>query len=101
MTAKQTIAYLKYGAKSLWAFLGLIATNIAMLWVTDRQPLPQTRDEWITFAVTTIGGSWLVWRQTNGPKPQPRSRRRKRKPATSPLPPPDGPTHDPQRRPTL
>jgi hypothetical protein len=98
MTAKQAIGYLKYAAKSVWAFLSGVATNIAILWVVEKQPIPETRPEWLTLLGTSVAAAVLVYRQTNGPKPQPRRRRRKRK---TPVPPPAGPTHDPQRRPVL
>lgn len=62
-------AYAKYAAKSILAFLSLLATNVATLWVVNGQPLPQTGGEWVTFAVTTIGGTWLVFQKKNGPKP--------------------------------
>lgn len=97
---KELLGYIKYAAKSVWAFLGAVATNIAILWVVEKQPIPETREEWLTLFGTSAGAALLVYRQSNGPKPAPRRRRRKRKPKTaSPLPPPDGPTHDPQRRP--
>lgn len=64
------LAYLKYTAKSVLAFASLLATNVATLWVTNGQPLPTNRGEWITFGVTTIGGTWLVWGRRNGPKPE-------------------------------
>lgn len=63
------LAYLKYAAKAALAFLALLATNVAVAFFQDGQPIPNTRAQWITFAITTIGGTWLVFRQTNGPKP--------------------------------
>ena len=64
-----TKAYLKYVWKSILAFLSLFATNVATLWVTNGQPLPENGGEWVTFFVTTIGGTWLVYQKGNGPKP--------------------------------
>lgn len=65
----QLTPYLKYGWKSILAFLSLLATNVATRWVTNQEALPQNGGEWTSFAVTTIGGTWLVYRATNGPKP--------------------------------
>ncbi|MCV7434791.1 hypothetical protein [Mycolicibacterium bacteremicum] len=62
-------AYVKYAWKSILAFLSLLATNVATLWVVNGQPLPQNGGEWLTFGVTTIGGTWLVFQKKNGPKP--------------------------------
>lgn len=65
----QTLAYLQYCWKSIAAFLALLATNVATRWVTNGEPLPADTKGWITFSITTIGGTWLVWQKTNGPKP--------------------------------
>lgn len=54
--------------KSILAFLSLLATNVATRWVTNQEPLPETGKDWITFAVTTIGGTWLVYRVANTDK---------------------------------
>lgn len=54
--------------KSILAFLCLLATNVATRWVTNGEPLPAAGKDWITFAVTTIGGTWLVYRKANTPK---------------------------------
>lgn len=63
------VAYLKYCWKSILAFLALLATNVATRWVTLGEPLPESLKDWGAFAVTTIGGTWLVWKNANGPKP--------------------------------
>ncbi|GJJ24190.1 hypothetical protein MTY414_78640 [Mycolicibacterium mageritense] len=47
------------------AFLSLLATNVATRWVTNHEPLPETGKDWIAFAVTTIGGTWLVYQVAN------------------------------------
>lgn len=54
--------------KSILAFLSLLATNVATLWVTNGQPLPENGGEWVTFAVTTVGGTWLVFQTRNKPR---------------------------------
>ena len=54
--------------KSILAFLSLLATNVATLWVTQGQPLPGNGGEWAAFAVTTIGGTWLVFQKRNAPR---------------------------------
>lgn len=54
--------------KSILAFLSLLATNVATRWVTNQEPLPETGKDWITFAVATIGGTWLVYRVANADK---------------------------------
>lgn len=66
---KTTAAYLAYCWKSIAAFLSLLATNVATLWVVQGQPLPENGKQWTLFAVTTIGGTWLVWQKRNAPKP--------------------------------
>lgn len=65
----ELIAYLKYCWKSICAFLALLATNIATRWVTNGEPLPENTAGWVTFGITTVGGTWLVYGKTNGPKP--------------------------------
>lgn len=54
--------------KSILAFLSLLITNVATIWVTNGTPLPHTSTEWVTFAVTTIGGTWLVFQKSNAPR---------------------------------
>ena len=54
--------------KSILAFLALLATNVATRWVTNGEPLPETGKDWITFAITTVGGTWIVYRKSNAPK---------------------------------
>lgn len=63
------MSYVKYLAKSILAFLGLLATNVATRWVVNGEPLPASTSDWVAFGVTTIGGTWLVFRTSNGPKP--------------------------------
>lgn len=58
----------KHYWKSILAFLSLLATNIATRLVTNGEPLPETSADWLTFAVTTVGGTWLVFRKGNAPK---------------------------------
>lgn len=53
--------------KSICAFLGLLATNVATRWVVNGEPLPETAKDWIAFGVTTIGGTWLVYQKGNAP----------------------------------
>lgn len=66
----ELVAYLKYAWKSVLAFLALLATNVATRWVTNGEPLPESGADWAAFAVTTVGGTWLVFRsRANGPKP--------------------------------
>lgn len=66
----ELIAYLKYCWKSILAFLALLATNIATRWVTNGEPLPENTAGWVAFGITTVGGTWLVYGNTNGPKPE-------------------------------
>lgn len=58
----------KHYTKSICAFAALLATNVATRWVTNNEPLPATGKDWIAFAVTTIGGTWLVYQRANAPK---------------------------------
>ena len=53
--------------KAILAFSGLLVTNVATRWVVNAEPLPQTSKDWIAFAVTTIGGTWLVYQKANAP----------------------------------
>ncbi len=69
MTTELVLAYGRYVSKAIGAFLALLATNVATRWVTNAEPLPQTSGEWVSFAVTTIGGTWLVYQVANGPRP--------------------------------
>lgn len=62
-------AYVAYTAKAVLAFLALLATNVATALVTNGQPLPQSREAWLTFIVTIVGGTWLVFQKRNGPRP--------------------------------
>lgn len=64
-----TAAYLRYVWKSVVAFLALLATNVAYALVQSGQPWPATGKEWGVFAITTLGGTWLVYQKGNGPKP--------------------------------
>lgn len=57
--------------KSILAFLSLLATNVATRLVTMGEPLPESGADWLTFIVTTVGGTWLVFQKTNAPKSQP------------------------------
>jgi len=58
----------RHYTKSICAFLALLATNVATRWVINNEPLPATGKDWIAFAVTTIGGTWLVYQRANAPK---------------------------------
>lgn len=79
------IAYVKYCWKTITAFLSLLTTNVATLWVVNGQPLPTNGKQWAAFAVTTIGGTILVFGKRNGPKPR-RTRRRSPRKAKPPSP---------------
>lgn len=74
------LPYLKYAWKSVCAFLALLATNVATRWVVNGEPLPESGKDWLMFAVTTLGGTWLVFQKGNGPKPVGRRSRRARRP---------------------
>lgn len=54
--------------KAILAFLALLVTNVSTRLVANGEPLPQTGEEWVTFAATTVGGTWLVYRKANAPK---------------------------------
>jgi hypothetical protein len=54
--------------KTILAFLSLLATNIATRLVTMGEPLPESAGDWLTFIVTTVGGTWLVFQKSNAPK---------------------------------
>lgn len=53
--------------KAILAFLALLVTNVATRWVTNSEPLPASGRDWIAFAITTIGGTWLVYQKANSP----------------------------------
>ncbi|MFA5711478.1 hypothetical protein [Mycolicibacterium sp.] len=65
----ELIAYAKHCWKSIAAFGALLATNVATRWVTNNEPLPETGKDWAAFAITTVGGTWLVWVKANGDRP--------------------------------
>ena len=54
--------------KAILALLSLLATNVATRWVVNAEPLPATSKDWVAFAITTIGGTWLVYTKANAPK---------------------------------
>lgn len=54
-------------SKAIAAFLSLLVTNVATRWVVNGEPLPAAAKDWIAFAVTTIGGTWLVYQKANAP----------------------------------
>lgn len=68
-----TTEYLSYVAKAVLAFLALLATNVATALVSSGQPWPHDRAGWLTFAVTIVGGTWLVYQKSNGPPPSPKT----------------------------
>ena len=53
--------------KAILAFLSLLVTNVATRWVINGEPLPAAGRDWVAFAVTTIGGTWLVYQKANAP----------------------------------
>jgi hypothetical protein len=53
--------------KAILTFASLLVTNIATRWVINGEPLPAAAKDWIAFAVTTIGGTWLVYQKANAP----------------------------------
>ena len=53
--------------KAICAFLALLVTNVATRWVINNEPLPITGKDWVAFAVTTVGGTWLVYQKANAP----------------------------------
>ena len=59
-----------YSAKSIVAFLALLATNLVNEVVTTGTPWPVDWQGWLTLLVTTLGGTMMVWYKTNGPKPR-------------------------------
>ena len=65
----QMAAYLKYAAKAVLAFLALLLTNVFTRLITNGEPIPADTKGWLVFGITTLGGTWLVWQKTNGPKP--------------------------------
>ena len=59
---------LAHYSKAIMAFVGLLVTNVATRWVINAEPLPITGKDWVAFAVTTIGGTWLVYQKANAPR---------------------------------
>lgn len=53
--------------KAIMAFTALLVTNVATRWVVNNEPLPATGKDWVAFAVTTVGGTWLVYQKANAP----------------------------------
>ena len=53
--------------KAILTFASLLVTNIATRWVINGEPLPAAAKDWIAFAVTTVGGTWLVYQKANAP----------------------------------
>ena len=58
---------LAHYSKAICAFLSLLVTNVATRWVVNGEPLPAAGRDWVAFAVTTIGGTWLVYQKANAP----------------------------------
>lgn len=83
--------------KSIGVFLVLLVYNAAVDLSKSGQPWPATGGDWARFGVSQIGGTLAVYVfPANTNKPKPRRRRRKRT-----VPPPSGPTQDPQQRPVV
>lgn len=65
--------------KAILAFGALLATNVATQLTTASAPWPTDGGEWLRFALTTAGGTWLVWQ---GPRNKPKRRRRAASPTS-------------------
>ena len=53
--------------KAILTFASLLVTNVATRWVINGEPLPAAGRDWVAFAVTTVGGTWLVYQKANAP----------------------------------
>lgn len=73
MKNDQTIAYLRYAAKSVLTFLGLVLTNAAIDLMQSGKPWPEKPGDWIRWGVSIFLVTWIVYRVPNGPKPAVRS----------------------------
>ena len=69
MQQSELVTYIKYCWKSVAAFAALLLTNVFTRLVTNGEALPTDTKGWLTFGITVIGGTWLVWQKQNGPKP--------------------------------
>ncbi|WPH57663.1 hypothetical protein [Mycobacterium phage WXIN] len=51
--------------KAILAFLTLVATNAATDLMQSGNPWPSNGGEWVRFAVSTVGGTLIVWSKRN------------------------------------